>query len=46
MLLARSRRDFSQLRSVAKRLLIDFGGKSAAHSGSLELLLLQTVNVK
>jgi TetR/AcrR family transcriptional repressor of nem operon len=38
MLLARSRRDFSQLRLVAKRLLIDFGGKSAAHSGSLELL--------
>jgi TetR/AcrR family transcriptional repressor of nem operon len=28
MLLARSRRDFSQLRSVAKRLLIDLGGKS------------------
>jgi TetR/AcrR family transcriptional repressor of nem operon len=38
MLLARSRSDFSQLRSVTKRLLIDFGGKSAAHSGSLELL--------
>jgi TetR/AcrR family transcriptional regulator, transcriptional repressor for nem operon len=37
MLLARSRRDFSQLRSVARRLLIDFGVKSGEYLGSLTL---------
>lgn len=38
MLLSRSRLDLSQLRSVAKRLLIDCGSKSAARSRHLEPL--------
>jgi TetR/AcrR family transcriptional regulator, transcriptional repressor for nem operon len=38
MLLARSRNDLAQMRSVAKRLLIDFGVKSGARPGSLGLV--------
>jgi TetR/AcrR family transcriptional repressor of nem operon len=38
MLLARSRGDLSQMRSVAKRLLIDFGVKAEARSGSFDPL--------
>jgi TetR/AcrR family transcriptional regulator, transcriptional repressor for nem operon len=38
MLLARSRGDLSQMRSVTKRLLIDFGVKAEARSGSFDPL--------
>jgi TetR/AcrR family transcriptional repressor of nem operon len=38
MLLARSRRDHSQLHSVAKRLLVDLTGKSGARLPALDLV--------